>query len=389
MNKRILFSASIFHGLNDAAGIIVPMVFPILLVNKWLISSYSRIGILTNLGLLVTLLFQVVIAQTSERFEFRTLLLGSVAGLVGTLLLMTTAATFLTLLAYFAVFRMFTSFYHPLGIAWVSRTHPSGAIDKAMGIQGGSGDLGVFIAYLFSGFLLQRGSWKAPLIGWAAVMAVLGAVSYVSVRRVSTRDETFRPPRLVHWRETLKRIKVYVPGIIFEGAGWTVTIYYAPTLFSLKFRDSLGQTGLWLALWIGLGALVAFFFGRLSRAVGRMTLTLLGCSLAGLALVILGLAPTRPFAVLGIVLLGLSLFNLYPAFQSFVGNTVPRESQAVAFSLVANIQVLSGALLALVAGFLADLFGLGAAFLVTGALGLAVAVFYAIRHLSGRLETES
>lgn len=389
MNKRILFSASIFHGLNDAAGVIVPMAFPILLSHKLLISSYSHIGILTNLGLLITLVFQVVIAQTSERFEFRVLLLGSVAGLAGTLLLITTASNFLSLLAYFGLFRLFTSFYHPLGIAWVSRTHPSGAIDKAMGIQGGSGDFGVFIAYLFSGFLLQQGSWKTPLIVWAVAIVGLGMLSYASVRRVSTRDETFRPPSFTHWRETLKRIRVYIPGIMFEGAGWTVTVYYAPTLFNLKFHDPIGRTGLWLALWIGLGTVMTFCFGRLSRAVGRMTLTLLGCSLAGLALVLLGLAPVRAVAVLGIVLLGLSLFILYPAFQSFVGNTVPHGSQALAFSLVANVQVLSGALLALAVGFLADLFGLGAAFLVTGGLGLAVGAFYAVRRLSGGVEPRS
>ncbi len=389
MNKRILFSASLFHGLNDAAGVIVPMVFPLLLARKLLISSYSDIGILTNLGLLVTLVFQVVIAQTSERFEFRVLLLGSVTGLAGTLLLITTASNFLTLLGFYGLFRLFSSFYHPLGIAWVSRTHPSGAIDKAMGIQGGSGDFGVFIAYLFSGFLLQQGSWKTPLIAWAVVIAGVGMTSYAFVSRVSTRRETFRPPRFSHWKETLKQIRVYVPGIIFEGAGWSVTVYYAPALFNLKFHDPLGRIGLWLALWIGLGTVIAFFFGRLSRAVGRMTLTLLGCSLAGLSLVLLGLASGRRVAVLGIVLLGLSLFILYPAFQSFVGNTVPQESQALAFSLVANIQVLSGAVLTLAAGFLADLFGLGTAFIVTGALGLAVGAFYAVRHLSGRSEPKS
>ena len=389
MNKRILFSASLFHGLNDAAGVIVPMAFPVLLAQKLLISSYSHIGILTNLGLLVTLVFQVVIAQTSERFEFRVLLLGSVTGLAGTLLLITTASNFLTLLGFYSLFRLFTSFYHPLGIAWVSRTHPSGAIDKAMGIQGGSGDFGVFIAYLFSGFLLQQASWKTPLIAWAVVIAGVGMASYASVSRVSTRHETFRPPRFSHWKETLKQIRVYVPGIIFEGAGWAVTVYYAPALFNLKFHDPLGRTGLWLALWIGLGTVMTFFFGRLSRAVGRMTLTLLGCSLAGLSLLLLGLASGRRVAVLGIALLGLSLFILYPAFQSFVGNTVPHGRQALAFGLVANIQVLSGAVLTLAAGFLADIFGLGAAFIATGALGLAVGAFYAVRQVSGRSEPRS
>jgi MFS family permease len=389
MNRRILLSASLFHGLNDAASAIVPMVFPILYAQGRLISSYVQIGILSNAGLLITLLFQLVVAQTSERFEFRTILLGSLAGIAGALCLLTTASSFLVLLAAYALFRLFVSFYHPLGIAWVSRTHPSGAIDRAMGIQGGSGDLGVLVAYLFAGALLVRGGWRTPLFAWAAVVLVFGALAYLGVRRVSTRNETFVPPRLDHWTSTLKQIRAYVPGIVFVGAGWAMVVYYAPALFHLKFRDSLAGTGLVLAAWIGVGTLMSFLFGRLSRAFGRMTLTIAGCSLSGVGLLVLGLAPSRWVAVGGIVVLGLALFLLYPAFQSFVGNAVPHARQAVAFSLVANIQVLSGAVLTLVAGVMADLFGLGSAFVLTGGLGLAAGAFYGLRRPDVRMERVS
>ena len=386
MHKRILFSASIFHGLNDAAGVIVPMTFPLLYSQQVILSKYAHIGILSNLGLLVTLVFQVVIAQTSERFEFRTILLGSVAGIAAMLFLITTASTFLALLGFYSLFRMFASFYHPVGIAWVSRTYPNQNIDKAMGIQGGSGDLGVFIAYLFTGFLLQKSQWTTPLAAWGIVSLVFGAISYGAVRKVSTRSQTFSPPRFEHWLKTLKMIKVYIPGIIFEGAGWAITVYYAPSLFNHKFHVPLGRTGLYLALWIGVGTLITYFFGALSRKAGRMTLTLLGCVCSSLALLLLGSASGLNAAVPGIFLLGVFLFILYPAFQSFVGNTVPPASQALAFSLVANIQVLSGAVVVLAAGFLADRFGLSSAFLTMGGLGLAVGSFYVVRALRGRAD---
>lgn len=384
MQKRILFSASVFHGLNDAAGVIVPLTFPLLYSQQVIISKYAHIGILSNLGLLVTFVFQVVIAQSSERFEFRNILLGSVAGIAVTLYLISTASTFLALLGFYSLFRMFSSFYHPLGIAWVSRTHPNQNIDKAMGIQGGSGDLGVFIAYLFTGFMLQKTQWTTPLVAWGIVSLVFGAISYVAVRKVSTRSQTFSPPRFGHWLETLKMIKVYIPGIIFEGAGWAITVYYAPSLLNHKFHLPMGRTGLYLALWIGVGTLVTYFFGALSRKVGRMTLTLLGCVGSALALLILGFAAGPNAAIPGMVLLGVFLFILYPAFQSFVGNTVPAARQALAFSLVANIQVLSGAVVVLGAGILADRFGLSSAFLAMGGLGLAVGLFYAVRALRPR-----
>ncbi len=39
MKKRILLSASLFHALTDAASIITPMVFPILLAQNFLIDN--------------------------------------------------------------------------------------------------------------------------------------------------------------------------------------------------------------------------------------------------------------------------------------------------------------------------------------------------------------
>jgi predicted MFS family arabinose efflux permease len=379
MNKRILFSASLFHALNDAAGVIVPLTFPLLYSQGRLISSYSRIGILSNLGLLVTLVFQVFIAQASGRFEFRHFLLGSVAGIALSLWLLTTATNFLALLSFYCLFRLFTSFYHPLGVAWVSRTHPSRAIDRAMGIQGGSGDFGVFAAYIIAGLLLQKARWQTPLIVWGLASVALGGLSYLVIRGVRTRDQSFSPPRLAHWLETLGLIRGYVPGFALTGGIWAVTVYYAPSLFNHKFHVPPSGTGFYLALWIGLGTIMTFLFGRLSRALGRPALTLLGCTFSGLALILLGLTPVLSGAVLGVIALGISLFVLYPVFHSYVGNAVPHQHQALAFSLVANIQVLSGAIVALGAGLLADRFGLGSPFLVLGGFGLSTALFYSLR----------
>jgi hypothetical protein len=45
MKTKILLSASLFHALTDAASIITPMVFPLLLAQNFLIANYSQIGV--------------------------------------------------------------------------------------------------------------------------------------------------------------------------------------------------------------------------------------------------------------------------------------------------------------------------------------------------------
>jgi len=134
MRKRILLSASLFRALTDASTVVAPMVFPLLYSSGHMISSYGRIGLLSNLGLLATFLVQFLVVRISYAFEYRTLLLVSLLGLALSLALMTTARTFAELLALFLLLRIATSFYHPIVIAWISRSHAAGGLDDAMGI---------------------------------------------------------------------------------------------------------------------------------------------------------------------------------------------------------------------------------------------------------------
>ncbi|MBP1767191.1 MAG: hypothetical protein H6P98_1306, partial [Candidatus Aminicenantes bacterium] len=165
--RRILISSSLFHGLNDAATVVVPMVFPILYGQKLIIRSYSQIGLLSNFGLLSTLLFQVLVVHWSQRTEYRRLLAASFAGISLTLFLIPLSSGYLVFFLFYVLFRIFDSFYHTVGMAWVSRTHPHQAIDVAMGIQSGSGMFGVFLAFLSFGYLAQNSDWQLPLRFWA------------------------------------------------------------------------------------------------------------------------------------------------------------------------------------------------------------------------------
>ena len=218
MQKRVLFSASLFHALNDAASVTVPMIFPLLYSQKFIITRYSHIGILSNLGLLVTLLCQIFIVNLSHKVEYKYLLLLSIGGISLFLLLIPISSIFASLLLLYLLLRVFTSFYHPIGIAWVSKTHPDQGLDFAMGIQSGSGNLGVFIAFISAGYLAQTLDWKAPLKIWAAAILVFGAISYFSVRKTSTRSKERFAHDISSWIETTKTLKAYILGFVFGGA---------------------------------------------------------------------------------------------------------------------------------------------------------------------------
>jgi MFS family permease len=382
MKKKVLFSASLFHMLNDAATVTVPMIFPLLYSHQFIIKKYSQIGILSNLGFLVTFLFQIFIVNISNRVEYRHMLFFSYTGICLSLSLMTLSSSFAYLLYVYLAMRVFASFYHPIGVAWVSKTHPSQGIDFAMGIQSGSGNLGVCLAFIASGYLAQSFGWKIPLLGWAAACFLLGSISFLSVVKISSRDEEVIMPAFSSWWETLKNIGIYIPGFIFGGACWGITVYYAPSLFNHRFLVPLGRTGLYLALWIGIGTVITYFFGFLSRRFGRLQISLYSIVGASFFLFLLGMASRIEIAVTSLLLYGTFLFIIYPCFQSFVGNKVPAKNQVQAFSLVANVQMLTAAFVVLIAGFLSDRYGINTPFLLLGALGTVISIFYLTRRAS-------
>jgi FSR family fosmidomycin resistance protein-like MFS transporter len=381
MKKQILLSASLFHALTDAASVIPPMVFPILLAQGFLVRNYSQIGVLSNLGLLTSLFVQFLVVRVSYRSEYRTMMVLSGLGLCASLAVIPLARTYAALLAFFLMLRVSSSFYHPIVIAWISKSRAGSGreLDDAMGIQSGSGNLGVGLAYLTVGFLAQRWGWRTPLHVWALFGLVLAGLGAWTLRGISSRSEERPSLRPADWWRSLRSIKRFVPGFFFGGAGWSVAVYYAPSLLNRKYGIPMGQTGLFLALWIGLGTVTGYGYGALSRRFGRKPVFMASLGGAAAALLLLGLAPTKALAVAGLLLFGGFLLMTYPSLHTFVGSTVPPSGQTMAFSWVSNIQLVSGAAVTLVAGILSDLVGIWFPFVFTGFLTLAILVFYAPR----------
>ncbi len=376
MKDRILLSASLFHSLNDAASVIVPMTFPILYGQSHLITSYSQIGLLSNLGLMTTLCVQFLIVKLSYHVEYRSLMLMSLVGICSFMAVITMSSSFVSLLLFFLLLRISMSFYHPIVIAWVSKSQPLNRLDLAMGIQSGSGNAGVFLAFVSVGYLAERWGWKTPLLSWSLFGMLLGTLGLVVLRHISTKGENRPPLRVSSWLKVLSKVGHLIPGFVFGGVGWAITVFYAPSLLNHEFGIPMGRTGLFMGLWIGLGTLSGYGYGFLSRWFGRKPVFLLSIGGSSLCLCLLGLAPARTAAVAGLLLFGMFLLIVYPSLHTFIGSTVPVGEQTQAFSWLANIQMISGALIALLAGFFSDRFGIRSAFILSAALSATVLGYY-------------
>ncbi len=385
MSKRILFSASLFHGLNDAATVTVPMIFPLLYSQQSIITRYAHIGVLSNLGLTVTLICQLFIAHYAHKYEYKQMLLFSLSGISLSLVLITFSWSFVALLLFYLLMRVFVSFYHSVGVATVSISHPDKALDFAMGVQSGSGNIGLFLAFVATGFTAQGFGWRIPLFGLAVILFVFGTISYLAAKKTSTVNHEIRTPDSLSWKQAISETSSYFPGFFFGGACWGTAVFYAPSLFHHKFFVSLGKTGLYLALWIAIGAVMPYLLGYLSQKFGRPKIILSGFVGSTLFLGLLGLSPVKELAVLSLALFGAFLFMIYPALQSVVGNKVSSGIQTQAFSIVANVQMLAGAIVSLIAGFLSDALGISFPFIFVAILGIFTTAYFISRIRSLQL----
>jgi len=378
MKKRILISASLFHALTDAATIVTPTIFPILYSQAFLIRKYSQIGLLSNLGLITTLLLQFWVVRLSFKYEYKWLMLISGLGIALANFLIPLAKSFGWLLLLYIFLRSVTSFYHPVVVAWISRSRTGlgQELDDAMGIQSGSGNLGTLAAFVTTGYLAQHFGWKSPLYLWSLLSLAVTAVGVSVIKNVSSRQETKPNLSSRDWFLVLKRISHLIPGFFLAGSGWWVTVTFAPSLLHNNFNIPMGRTGLYLAFWIGLGTVTGSLYGVWSRRFGRKRVFLTSLAGATICLFVIGFSTIQALSVAALLLFGGFMLMTYPSLHTFVGSSVNDEEQTLAFSWISNIQLISGAIITLISGFLSDLVNIRFPFILTGTFALAIFLFY-------------
>jgi len=129
-------------------------------------------------------------------------------------------------------------------------------------------------------------------------------------------------------------------------------------------------------VWILAGAVVAFFFGRVSKRFGRFRTLVASYAFIGTACIV-GAMSADVVLVLGLFwTLGSAVFVTYPALFSFVSEASHERLQGAAFGVIFGFQLLGASLGSFAAGSLAAAFPVGdleatAPFYLLGFLALA------------------
>ena len=373
---RILSTVSLIHAVNDGSTAAISILFPIF--KDLFHLSYTQVGIITGGGLLITLIGQLALGRLADGKNVNSFLLTGVLLTSASLVLLGFSTGFVTLICFIFFLRFATSFFHPIGIGWISRTYKKGRLDWAMGIQSGSADLGAFLAILTTLSITELTHWTIPLYGWACICIIGLLASHILTHHLDKelvyvpktgQKHSFKEMATDAYHR-MKAIKFLIPAFMISGASWGIIITYFPLLLTERTTLSLPVIGVLVALWSGVGSITSLAYGRIRSYIHRKKLLLSAYLLIGTISILLAIFTQIIILIILMILLGVAVFLTYPALFSFVSEVTDESVEGWTFGLTFTFQTGGGTILLFLGGVLSDLFGIWIPFVLLGCLSL-------------------
>ena len=349
--RRLLYVISYHHACNDGALIALVALLPILIVEMDL--SYSEVGLL-GLGLMITVVVQLLVGRLTDRAFSRYLLEIGALLMALSFVMILFVSNFVELFSAVIAMRVGASFYHPVGITWITREYTGTYLDTALGIQSGIGNFGVILSLATSGFLGEAFGWKTPCMLWIVLnlVAVMLGVATTGEHKPSRPFPRSQAPSSI--RKTVSRVGWYAAPIAAGGALYSATTYYGPINLTAGHGWGVGAADLVFAIWLAVGTVSSYSFGRISARLGRRRVVTLGYCGSILGLVILFLTSTWYLVVPTLVLYGGLLFLTYPALFAMVSEATDDGERGTAFGMVFAFQLGGASALVYICGLIAD-----------------------------------
>ena len=385
--RRLLYVISYHHACNDGALIALVALLPILIVELEL--SYSEVGLL-GLGLLITVVVQLLVGRLTDRAFSRYLLEIGALLMALSFMMIVLVSNFIELFAAVIAMRIGASFYHPVGITWITREYAGGYLDTTLGIQSGIGNLGVILSLATSGFLGEAFGWKVPCMLWVALNLVAVILGIATTGQHASLRSHVRPQKPSSISKTISRVAWYAAPIAAGGALYSVTTYYGPINLTAESGWGVGAADFVFAIWLAVGTISSYMFGRISAKLGRRRVVTIGYGGSMLCLVILFLTSAWYLIIPTLVVYGGLMFLTYPALFAMVSEATDDDERGTAFGMVFAFQLGGAASLVYVCGLIADAYDdPSLAFLVSAAFTAVALLMFVMGRNRLTVSTET
>jgi len=369
---------SVAHFLHDAYSTYLPPLLP-LLIEKFGISLFLS-GLLGVIQRIPNLL-NPFIGIMAERVKVRYFVIFAPAVTTVSMSLIGIAPVYIVVAILLFVSGLSSAVFHvpaPVMISKLSGTRRG----KGMSFFMAAGELASAAGPLILVAVVEiwglAGTLRLIPFGLAA-----SAVLWWRLRKISIRQEVYSSAMKIDYLAVFRKFRpifLTLGGIIlFNGALRATLILFIP-VYLVSAGEHLWFAGVSLAVLQVSGALGTFVFGSLSDIIGRRT-TLLIVTIAAPLLMLLFLNSQGVLLILSIILLGIVLM---PPQSIMLATIQDLDTKHLAFvnSIYMTMSFFVSAVMAMVAGAVADHVGLAKTFAIFSVLSL-IAIFFA-RKVPGK-----
>jgi MFS family permease len=396
---------SLSHGVNEFYSIVLPPVVPLLVADFDI--TYAEAGLLLTVFFVMYSVFQLPAGLVADRVGKKRVLVLGLAGMAGSLVAASAAASYEALLAAQVLAGLSGSTYHPTGMSLVSDIESDATEGKAMGVFGFGGMLGVAGAPLGVGGVAAVFGWRAALVA-----AALGGLVFVAVFQALFRDpgETGERPDAASDGGTTEpdppadglrdRVRESLAATLrFRITPAVVALALLTLLISLQLRalhtfatafvvDGVGRptsvaNGLFFVM-LAASAVASVWVGGLADRLDRH---LLGAAAAGTTTVVLGGtyllaagggAPATALLAGAFALLGFAVYGCSPVKNALISEYATAESSGGLFGVTQTTSAVGSAVGPVLFGSVATDAGVGVAFPLVAAVSVLIAVGFLV-----------
>ncbi|NLN17240.1 MAG: MFS transporter [Firmicutes bacterium] len=364
---------SLVHGLDHAFLMFSSPLFILILRDLGL--DYAAVGALVSLAYFTYGIGALPAGFLSDRFGHKwtitaAIALASMGALVGSL-----PGSYGTLAVSFFLLGLGASLYHPPAMSLLAHISTPENRGIAMGLHGVGSNLVMVAAPALAGGIATLFHWRAAFLFWGLAGTAAAALFWRLFESTGS-PESADPSPLAGLAPILQdRELVHTLLIIFllsgiQGFIWSGTFAYIATYLQDVRGMTVAVSGILAGVQYGVGALGHLVGGYMADRSSRVLPVLIGTTgaLIGFGLILL---PSPAALLVGIFILGFSLFVKQPAMNTLLADAVPQEVHGRLYGVFFIITNTIGALAPMFGGLIIGRFSFTAFFLLCSAIVLS------------------
>jgi MFS family permease len=371
------------HLFNGVIAVILP------LITTSLGLSMAQAGALASARTLMAGAASFPSGFFADRASRRNLLLGLCLGMIGVGCLgLSVASTFPILLIFMALGGVGSGGFHPQSLAILSAAYREKRA-FALGVHDSSANLGEVIGPLALGLLITFVDWRAALQIWAIPGLTIGLLYALLGAEEGVGTAQRRDYRRALWEDVLKNKTVFslVAVSTLRAMGQTALSAFLPLYLSLHLNLAAGAAGAYMSLLYLFAGVAPAFVGWTSDRIGRKNLIAAFSVSSVVVIVAISQLGSGPLLAVALAALGALLWALRPVIVTAAMEAAPQNLTGSIVAMIYGANMGVSFLAPLMAGLIADAYGLPAALLSISVFPLLAAIVMMLLFKPARVGT--